>query len=326
MAELVKGLVEVRDALSLVAFLSLVLLAAFRTQKVPELFFGLVRDKLTRKQFSVFLNRFMTLVFIAFLTLVSLAVLAQVLNYMTAPGGLTIDDLRNELKRLDRPEDLTVRAEAQYNLALSRLEKLDFEGAIASLEESIKAVPTLTAQEMVTYLYRQRRDSEGEARAWERAVRTARENGDTLAMVRLDRIGSPAGIPEAKGPTDLIGESTPLPRAGAGFETATNLDAGFYNCRVEGGCFDWWYGIGLETGEHITIKLRSPPSGGKAGAGVYGTNGQFHIQVGTSPGIAHGNAPQASTVYENEWTAKAGGRYFIRIDADPGTVFRISVR
>jgi len=52
MTELVKGLIQVRDALTLIAFLSLVLLVAFRTPKVPELFFGLVRDKLTRQEFS----------------------------------------------------------------------------------------------------------------------------------------------------------------------------------------------------------------------------------------------------------------------------------
>lgn len=51
MIDLIKALVQVRDALGLIAFLALVLLVAFRTKKVPELFFGLLRDKLTRQQF-----------------------------------------------------------------------------------------------------------------------------------------------------------------------------------------------------------------------------------------------------------------------------------
>ena len=40
MTELIKGLAHVRDGLTLIAFLCLVLLVAFRTKKVPELFFG----------------------------------------------------------------------------------------------------------------------------------------------------------------------------------------------------------------------------------------------------------------------------------------------
>src|SRR5947209_6537820 len=66
MVELIKGLASVRDGLTLIAFLSLVLLLALRTKKVPELVFGLVRDKLTRQQFYALLNRVLTLGFIAF--------------------------------------------------------------------------------------------------------------------------------------------------------------------------------------------------------------------------------------------------------------------
>ena len=69
MPELIKAIAEVRDGLTLIAFLSLAVLVAFRTKKVPELFFGLVRDKLTKQQFSTLLHRFMTLGLIAFLAL-----------------------------------------------------------------------------------------------------------------------------------------------------------------------------------------------------------------------------------------------------------------
>lgn len=326
MSELIKGLVHIRDALSLIAFLSLVPLVAFRTRKVPELFFGMLRDKLTRQQFSALLNRFMILVFIAFLTLVSLAVLAQVLNYLTEPGGLTIDDLRSELARLNNPDDQKIRAEAQYNLALALLDRQDLDGAIASLEKSIAAIPTLTAQEMVTYLYRQKRDFERESRAWERAVKTAREKGNRLAMVRLDRISSPRGVPTAEGPRDLIGDRTPLPDAGDRFESATEMRPGLYECTLKGGCFSWWYTLALKAGQGLVIRLRSPPSGGLAGAGVYGTNGQFHAQAGDGVGTMRGNAGPMSTIHEVEWTARSTGRHFIRIDADPGTVFRFDIR
>jgi len=114
MTELIKALVQVRDALGLIAFLALVLLLAFRTKKVPELFFGLLRDKLTRQQFSALLHRFMTLSFIAFMALLPLAVLSQVLSHLTQPSALTVSDLRRELANIKATKDQKIHAEAQY--------------------------------------------------------------------------------------------------------------------------------------------------------------------------------------------------------------------
>src|SRR3974377_1484731 len=133
---LIKGFVQVRDALTLIAFLSLVLLVAFKTPKVPELFFKLLQNKLTRQQFSNLLRRAMTLGFVAFIALVALAVVAQVLSHLTSPNALTIGDLRSELAKTQSPEDQKVKAEAQYILAMDRLNQRDVEGAIASLRDS----------------------------------------------------------------------------------------------------------------------------------------------------------------------------------------------
>ena len=325
MTELIKGLVHVRDGLTLIAFLGLVLLFAFRTNKVPELLFGLVRDKLTRKQFSVVLHRFMTLGLIAFLALVSIAVLAQVFGFMTQPGVLTIGDLRRELAKVNKPEAQKIRAEAQYNLAMTRLNERDFDDAIESLQESIRAIPTLTAQEMLTYLYRQRRDFVKESEAWEAAVAAAREADDWLVLARLDRISAPRGFPDVEGEADLIGDSAPLLIGGDRYETAGEISPGFYRCTDEKGCWSY-YKLYLRTDQRLHVKLRSPPSGNLAGVVVYNTNGEGLKHAGDRPGTMRGNAGPPNTIHELAWTASSRGWHFLQVNTDQGTVVRIQVQ
>ena len=135
MAELINGLAQVRDALSLIAFLSLVALVAFRTKSVPELFFGLLRDKLTRQQFSKLLSRAMTLTTVGFVLLVALAALSQYLHSQTQPNALTVADLRRELANVKTSEDQKIQAKSQYREAMDWLRERDFNRAIASLQE-----------------------------------------------------------------------------------------------------------------------------------------------------------------------------------------------
>src|SRR5260370_31961768 len=149
MAELVKGLIYVREPLALVAFLGIVLLAACRIKKVPELFFGVVRDKLTRQHFSQLLSRFMYLGFAAFLVLGLLAYAGQLLSSKTQPGSLTLDDLRRELSGLKNPPEEKLRAESNFATAVELVSKNDFEGAIASLQKPLPAIPTQAAQELL---------------------------------------------------------------------------------------------------------------------------------------------------------------------------------
>ena len=327
MPEMIKGLINVRDALSLIAFLSLVLLMAFRTRKVPELLFSLVRDKLTRQQFAGLLHRFMILTFVAFLALVSLAVLAQILNHITQPHALTIDDLRRELAKANAPEEQKIHAEAQYKLATERLNQRELDGAIAALNESIRAVPTLTAQEVLTYLYGQKGDFTNESAAWENAVKTARTRRDTLALTRLDRIGGSRVNLEVEGEHDLIGNSAPLPKGGDKYETATRISPGFYSCTDKSGCQGWWFSIDMRGGERLNVKFRTAAYGGSlAGVSIFGTNGEFVQPGGNPPGTMHGNAPPPGTLYSASWTAAVSGLHFLRIDADAGTVFRIQLQ
>lgn len=323
MTDLIKGLVQVRDGLTLIAFLSLVLLVAFRTQKVPELFFGLVRDKLSRQEFSALLRRFMILGFFAFLTLVALAVLAQVLSHLTQPGGLTIGDLRSELAKSEAAEEQKIHAEAQYRLAMEKLNGRDFDGAIQALQASIAAIPSLTAQEMLSYLYRQKGDFDHAYNAWEAAEKTARKSGNAIVLARLDNTGAPRATPSAEGEHDLIGNSAPLPKGGEGFETAVKIPPGLHSCANSSGCFGWWYTFYLGTGQTLEVKFRSPALGGLAGVGIYGTNGQGLKSAGS---WQPGQEGPGSSIYQTSWTAPASGWHFLRIGAAPGTVFRLTIR
>ncbi len=325
MVELIKGLAQVRDALTLIAFLALVLLLAFRTKKVPELFFGLLRDKLTRQQFYALCHRFMTFSFVAFLALLPLAVISQVLGHLTQPTALTLSDLRRELATMQVADEQKRHAEAQYKLGIDRLGERDLTGAIASLQESIKTLPTLTAQEMLTYLYRQKRDFANASVAWEAAVKTARERGDALALARLDNDGAPGSVPDAEGEHDLIGAKNPLPKGGNDYESAQAISPGLYECAGPEVC-EWWYKLGLRAGQRLLVKFRSPPKGGLAGMTLSGTNGEILNHKGDGPDTMRGNAGPAGTIYQFDLTVVASGMYFLRPIADPKTVYRIEVQ
>lgn len=313
MTDLIKGLVQVRDALTLIAFLALVLLVAFRTPKVPELFFGLVRNKLTRDQFSRLLRRFMLLGFLAFVALAILAALSQILNSRTQPGSVTLDDLRKELGKLqDEPADKKLHAESTFATGEDLLSKKDFDGAIAALKESFDAVPTLTAQETLALLYKEKGDSKNAGSSWEVAMNLARKRNDSLAQARLDRIlTSHSTIPQ-KRETDLIGDSNPLPKGGDRYETAPEILPGFYNCAAD--C-NSMFKIALREGQTLHVHMRS--GNGLAGIDFFNTNGQLQTDR------ARVDNYQIAT---EDWLAPADGWYFLGIWANgPGAVYRISV-
>lgn len=323
MAELIGGLTQVRDGLSLMAFLSLVVLFALRTPKVPALMSRMLRT-VPPQDVSALLRRFMTLGFVAFLVSASLAVIAQALNQVTQPGVLTIEDLRTELAAADAPDAEKIQVEALYRLAMEKLSQRDFDAAIDALRKTIDAIPTLTAREMLVHLYRLTGDANAESSAWAAAVETARERGDTLAMIRLDRIGAPDAAPlEAEGEQDLIGNSRPLPDGGDTFETAAEMSPGLYSCMREDHCHWRWFRRYLRSGQSLDVRFRSPPAGGLAGISVYDTNGKLVAQGGDGAGAMRGNAGPRSSIYDVNWTATSNGWYFVSTHADRGTVFRV---
>jgi len=325
MTELIGGLTQVRDGLSLIAFLSLVVLFALRTPKVPALISRMLRT-VPPQEVSALLRRFMTLGFVAFLASASLAVLAQALNQFTEPGVLTIEDLRSELAAADASDADKLQIEALYRLAMEKLNQRDFDAAIGALQKSIAAIPTLTAQEMLVHLYRLKGDADAEAKAWAAAVGMARERRDRLAMVRLDRIGAPgAARVDADGEQDLIGTSRQLPDGGDAFESAVELSPGLYGCARDDHCHWRWFRQYLRSGQSLAVRFRSPPAGGLAGVSVYDTNGKLVAAAGDGANAMRGNAGPRSSIYEVSWVAPSSGWYFLSTHADRGTVLRVRV-
>jgi hypothetical protein len=210
---------------------------------------------------------------------------------------------------------------------MDRINQHDLDGAIAALRESIKAVPSLTAQEMLTYLFREKRDFTNEAQAWEAAVKTARERGDSVALARLDRISVPGAVAGGEGEHDLIGSATPLPKGGDKFETAAALSPGLYICAEKTGCFTWYYKVPLKGGQELAVGVRSPapPACCLAGADIYGTNGQPLARAGDGPNTMRGNAGPASSIYRTRWVAAESGWHFLMTTADPGAMFRVEI-
>ncbi len=87
-----------------------------------------------------------------------------------------------------------------------------------------------------------------------------------------------------------------------------------------------WYSLDLSVGRRLHVKIRSPPLGGLAGIVLCGTNGETIGGAGDGIGTMRGNAGGGGSIYELEWTAAANGRYFLLVNADPGTAYRIEVR
>ncbi|SPF54512.1 hypothetical protein SBA4_6430002 [Candidatus Sulfopaludibacter sp. SbA4] len=90
---------------------------------------------------------------------------------------------------------------------------------------------------------------------------------------------------------------------------------------IPAGCVGW-YAFYLETGQTLQVKFRSPATSSLAGAVVYGTNGQRL----KSEGSLSDRAGPSSIIYQTSWTAPASGWHFLRIIADPGAVYRLTIR
>ena len=174
MTELIKVIVSIKDPFTLLAFFAIVLLIAFRTKKVPELVFRLVGQKIGRDRFYVLLNRVFLYSFAVFLVLCGIAVLGQVLSYKTAARTASVEELKAELALSKVSDAAAQRAIAEYEKALefNRQDKLG--EAIASLEASLKAVPTATARETLALLYQKTGNRDRAIRLAEQALAETR--------------------------------------------------------------------------------------------------------------------------------------------------------
>jgi tetratricopeptide (TPR) repeat protein len=319
MVDLMRALIQVKTPLTLFAFVSLVFLTAFRTRRVPELFFELAKGKLTRDEFARLLHRFMLFGFAAFVLVCGVAVAGNVLAYKAKAKPAALDELRRELQAGNAAADQRDAALKSYADGLAFLQQHDFAQAIQSLQQSIAAIPTLSAQTTLAYLY-QKQGDEANAKKYAAAAQSlASQRGDSIAQLRLEKLLD-AGTDPAS--TSLVGDKKPFPSGGKSFEEAVTISPGRYitTHQLAGGQFQY-YKVRLKAGQTLRIDFRSPDSGGRAWASIYDSNGALR-QGGGAGGRSELKTIQWNTsvdtplylsIGNDEWENEAGGVYLISI-------------
>ena len=265
MTELIKVIVSIKDPFTLLAFFAVVLLLAFRTKTVPESLFRLLGQKIGRDRFYQLLNRTMLYAFAVFLVLCGIAVLGQWLTYQTTARAASLEELKTELSHRDATDAAVKRAITEYEkgLQLSQNDKLS--EAIASLELSLKAVPTATARETLALLYQETGNRDGAIRLAKEAVSEARDSGNAVQKVKADRLLASVTTPGPATPSQacpanagLIGEKLNLPAGGDNFETAPLLVPCVYSGQfdVEGAELKY-YKVAVNGGQTLRVVFRT---------------------------------------------------------------------
>jgi tetratricopeptide (TPR) repeat protein len=322
MTDLIRALIQVKTPLSLFAFVSLVFLMAFRTKQVPELFFSLAKEKLTKERFAQLLHRFMLFAFSAFVLLCVVAVAGQILALKTQPRPLGLDDLRDELKIASGSEDQKQAALKEYADGLAHIQERDFAQAIEALRKSIASIPTLSAQMTLAYLYQKQGDQENAKKSATAAQSLANLRGDSMAQVRLEQLS--AGRSREGG--SLVGDKAPL-EGGKSFEEAVTILPGLYITTQDltSGVFQY-FKIRLKAGQTLRIDFRTTDSASGligAGASIYDTDG---VLKQSADSYSKSSAP--GTV---QWSPAVNGIIYFSIGnhtAYPNsakTVYRISL-
>ena len=267
MSQLINAAVNVKTPLTLLALLGLFLLIAFRTQKVPQLFFKLAENKLTRERYAQLLHRFMTFGFLAFLVVCGSAVASQLLAFYSRPRIESVEAFKSEVDRLHANNDAAAKALADYQNALSLIDQKRLTDAISSLESSIKNVPTVSAHLTAAYLYAQLGQTDLANSSAGSAESLARQRGDALQELKAKRFtADKASVlteqPDENGNRDgesLIGPSHPLLAGGNDREHATPLPPGRYLGQISTDLNTWnYYLVKVNKGQTITVKFRSP--------------------------------------------------------------------
>jgi hypothetical protein len=328
MSELIKVIVSVKDPFMLLAFFAVVLLIAFRTKTVPESVFRLVGEKIGRDRFYVLLNRTLLYAFAVFLVLCGIAVLGQVLNYMTTATVASVEVLKKEISHHEVDNAAAQRAIAEYQKALGLSGENKLAEAIASLETSLKAVPTATARETLALLYQKTGNRAGAIQLADQAVSEARESGDAVKIARAERLrmavttpSQPMGLQECPPGAGLVGAKLDLPPGGEAFETSPLLAPCVYS-----GLFDVeslqpkYYKVALKGGETLKVVLRTRGAGATATSiGLHGPDGG-HIRGYTVYGDSAMTSPLEYKAVEasSAFVSHSGG---VR-----GSALEISVR
>lgn len=294
MAELLKGLIQVKDPLTLFAFVTLVLLAAFRTKGVPQLFLKLLfklLGELSPEQISLLFKRLMRYGFTSFVLVCGIAAAGQVLAYNGRIRPYGVVDAGRQIDQSGILAPQKQAAIASYAKGLSLLDKGEFDLAIQSLRDSLDAVPTLAAQYTLALAYRQRKDNDNAAKFAADALATAKSQGDAVAVLRAEQLVKATSVapppatshadPAPRGKPGMIGPKSPFPAGGKSFDDATAVSPGRYIWKeLLGERVFRYYKINVKAGQTLTIDFRTSDAVSSTGywlsggASIYDGNGQ----------------------------------------------------
>jgi len=327
MSELIRTIVSIKDPFTMLAFFAVVLLMAFRTKTVPESVFRLLGEKIGRGRFYALLNRALLYAFAVFLVLCGIAILGQVLGYMTAAKAASLYELKGELELRQADAEAKQRAIAEYEKALILSQDDKLSEAIASLEASLKAVPTATARETLALLYQKAGNRQGAIHLAQQAVSEAHESGNAIKIAKAERLladvkASAQPALEACPPgAGLVGAKLKLPLGGDNFETAPLLVPCVYS-----GQFDVensqpaYYKVALKSGQTLKAVLRARDVGAEwTSINLHGPNGG-HIR-----GVAVNG--ESAITGPLEYKAEQSGAAYVKLTGGVrGSALDISVQ
>ena len=273
MPGLIGALIQVKTPLTLFAFVCLVFLMAFKTKGVAQRLVEIFGKKTDQEHLHKLLNRFMVLTFAAFVLACVIAVTGQILTVRANSQSISLSDLRDELRKVEGPEDRKQAALKDYADGLGSIQAHDTAQAIQALQRSVEAIPTLSAQMTLAYLFHKQGDSTNTRKYAAEALSQAIERGDSLAQVRMRRLLEGSDLRRGC-PGGLVGSKSELPKGGQKYEEAAALSPGLYIMprSLNGGVFEY-FKIPLNAGQNLRIDFRTPDGGGGAGAAIYDADG-----------------------------------------------------
>ena len=334
MSELIKGFIYVKDPLTLFAFLSLVFLAAFKTTRVPELFFKLAGRGLEKGQFYSLLKRFMLYGFCGFVLVCLLAIVGQVLAYASRSRPYSAEDAQKEITASSVSEEQKQAALNAYSQGLDAVKKQDFDQAIQSLQASLNAVPSLSAEYTLAYLYEKKGDLPTASKHAAEALKLVKP-GDSLALVRTEQLARSVSEQENQGYFDsnpappqtcqwIGGRKSPFPAPGMSLDDAAKISTGFYIWKEPlAGDQKRYYRMYLKSHQTLAIDFRTPDTDTpSAGAVIYDANGDRKAVGDTRV--------DPSRLASVAWSPETDGWVYFSISdpvaVAPDTLYCISVR
>ena len=221
-----------------------------------------------------------------------------------------------------------------YSEGLDAVKKEDFDQAIQSLQASLNAVPTLTAEYTLAYLYK-RKGNLGEAGKHATEAIKLVKPGNPMALVRAEQLAKSVSAeansdnaPNSLGTTvkcQMIGgPKSPFPTPGKSLDEATKISPGLYIWKESLGLGDKrYFKMHLRSHQTLAIDFRTPDSGfATAGATIYDGNGDSKVATGGYMG--------PSRLESIAWSPSTDGWVYFSVGhqygVTPETLYCVSVR